>query len=215
MKTHEIELFWKWFYYNEMTLYKLCDQNAKIQKIFIYWLDRHLHNYCSKLDCIIIYPEQKNNKTQLVISANGNPKYFAHVERLIQSAPLMLNWIFTSFIQPSQDLAELEAGLDKPYVFKDITLKSDLIVQPLRYENENKIDMIVYLKNFTVLCHNQNLLQVIYIIMQDLLREKSFCANINFVELMKLPDQPNDAMIKLCELQWYIDQLNCENTNLQ
>ena len=83
---------------------------------------------------------------------------------------------------------------------------------PFEYESEKKIDMIVYLKDFTVHCNNQNLLQVIYIIKQDIIGEKSVTENVNFVELAQLPEQEDCELIYLYELQFYIDQLKNANT---
>jgi hypothetical protein len=207
MKT--IKLFWEWFYCNEITLRTLRDQKPSIQKVFVYWLDRHLHNYCEGLDCIIMFPEKPDEKLQLIISANGNPNCFDQVITLAEHAPQFKYWKIVPFIQPSMDIDKMEAGLDKPYVFKDIILKtSDLKFTPLEYENERKIDMIVYLKNFTVHCKNKNLLHVVFIIMQDLLGEKSLFQNINFVELAQLPENHQNEIIHLHELRFYIDQLN-------
>lgn len=209
MKTQEIKLFWSWFYSNEITLRTLRTQDLKIQKVFIYWLDRHLHNYCEGIDCIIMFPEKPDDKPQLLISANGNPEYFNEVVTLAQHAPLFNNWKIIPFIQPSDNIEEMAAGLDKPYVFKDIILKaSELKFMPLEYESENKIDMIVYLTDFTVHCKNKNLLQVVFIIMQDLLGEKSLFQNINFVELAQIPEDEKNQPIHLYELQLYLDHIN-------
>ena len=211
MKTHEIQLFWNWLYCNEITLRTLRDQKPEIQKVFIYWLDRHLHNYCEGLDCIIMFPERPDSPVKLVISANGNPAFFGHVETLAANAPRLKHWQIIAFIQPSQDIGEMEAGLDKPYVFKDITLKgSELKFMPLTYGSETKIDMIVYLKDYTVHCKNRNLLQVVFIIMQDLIGEKSMYQHINFVELAQLPENEPNELIYLFELQAYLDRLNKE-----
>ena len=108
----------------------------------------------------------------------------------------------------------MEAGLDKPYVFKDINLKaSELKFMPFEYEGIKKIDMIVYLKNFTVHCTNKNLLHVVFIIMQDIIGEKSLFENINFVELAQLPRQEDDELIYLYDLQLYLDEHNKYNTS--
>lgn len=209
MKTHEIKLFWEWFYCNEITLRTLRTQNAKIQKVFIYWLDRHLHNYCDGLDCIIMFPENSSDKLQLVISANGNPEYFNQVVDLAEHAPQFQHWKIVPFIQPSNDIDTMVAGLDKPYILKDIILKaSELKFMPFEYENEKKIDMIVYFKDFTAHCKNKNLLQVIFIIMQDLIGEKSLFQNINFVELAQMPEQEENQLIYLYDLQLYLDEIN-------
>jgi hypothetical protein len=182
--------------------------------MFVFWLDKHLHNYCEHLESILMFPANENDPTQLVISASGNPEYFEQVTTLIENAPLLKNWKFVAFIQPSQSIDEMEAGLDKPYVFKDINLKaSELKFMPFEYEGVKKIDMIVYLKNFTVHCTNKNLLHVVFIIMQDIIGEKSLFENINFVELAQLPKQEDDELIYLYDLQLYLDEHNKYNTS--
>src|SRR5690606_17549561 len=94
-------------------------------------------------------------------------------------------------------------------VFKDIELKaSELKFMPFQYEDVKKIDMIVYLKNFTVHCSNKNLLHVVFIILQDIIGEKSLFENINFVELAQLPAEEQNEVIYLYELQSYLDMIN-------
>lgn len=207
-----IILFWDWIHYNEQTLRNLRNEKPAVQKMFIYWLDKHLHNYCEQLESILMFPANENEPTQLVISASGNPEYFDQVTTLIESAPKLRNWKFVAFIQSSQNIDEMEAGLDKPYVFKDIELKaSELKFMPFQYEDVRKIDMIVYLKNFTVHCSNKNLLHVVFIIMQDLIGEKSLFENINFVELAQMPEEESNELIYLYDLQLYLDDLNRHN----
>ncbi|GEP52703.1 hypothetical protein FNO01nite_33750 [Flavobacterium noncentrifugens] len=204
-----IILFWDWIRYNEQTLRNLRNEKPAVQKMFIYWLDKHLHNYCEQLESILMFPANENEPTQLVISASGNPEYFSQVTTLIDNAPKLKNWKFVAFIQPSHNIDEMEAGLDKPYVFKDIELKaSELKFMPFQYEDVKKIDMIVYLKNFTVHCSNKNLLHVVFIILQDIIGEKSLFENINFVELAQLPAEEQNEVIYLYELQSYLDMIN-------
>ena len=204
-----IILFWDWIRYNEQTLRNLRDEKPAVQKMFIYWLDKHLHNYCEQLESILMFPANENEPTQLVISASGNPEYFDQVTTLIENAPKLRNWKFVAFIQPSQSIDEMEAGLDKPYVFKDIELKaSELRFMPFQYEDVKKIDMIVYLKNFTVHCNNKNLLNVVFIILHDIIGEKSLFENINFVELAQHPINESNNFIYLYDLQFYLDEIN-------
>ncbi len=209
-----IILFWDWIRYNEQTLRNLRNEKPAVQKMFIYWLDKHLHNYCEQLESILMFPANKNEPTQLVISASGDPEYFEQVTKLIDHAPKIRNWKFVAFIQASQSIEEMEAGLDKPYVFKDIELKaSELKFLPFQYEDVKKIDMIVYLKNFTVHCNNKNLLHVVFIIMQDILGEKSVFENINFVELAQIPTDTSN-LICLHELEMFIDEINTKRNSI-
>jgi len=93
-------------------------------------------------------------------------------------------------------------------VFKDITLKaSEIKFMPFEYQDEEKIDMIVYHKDFTVHCKNKSLFQVVFVIIQDLLGEKSLFQNINFVELAQMPEEEVNELIQLYDLQFYLDDL--------
>lgn len=209
-----VDFFWSWFIDNHTKLRTLNTLNAKDKKHYLYWLDWHLHFYAPSVDFILIFPNRKNEKTQMIITSNGNPDFFNSVEEVVNSAPQLNDWEFIAFVQPSKDLDEMEAGLDKPYVFKDINLKaSELKFMPFEYENEKKIDMMVYLKNFTVHCNNKNLLQVVFIIMQDIIGEKLLFENINFVELAQMPEEENIELIYLYDLQYYLDEINTKNLN--
>jgi hypothetical protein len=58
----------------------------------------------------------------------------------------------------------------------------------LGYDEESKkIDITVYLKNYNIQCDTKTWKQALYIIMQELLGEKSLFQNINFVQLAQLP----------------------------
>lgn len=207
-----INYFWTWFIDNHKQLQSLRTSKPKEQKHFTFWLNWHLHFYAPAIDYILIFQHHKEKKINLIITANGNPEYFEKVEEVVAAAPQLLDWKFTAFVQPQHAYEELENGLDKPYVLQDITLKtSELKFMPFKYDDEKKIDLIVYLKNFTIYSQNKNLLQLVFIMIQDLLGEKSLYESINFVQLAQL-DENGDA-IHLYDLQFYIDQINMENPN--
>jgi hypothetical protein len=210
MKT--VDYFWTWFIDNHKQLQSLRTLKPKEQRHYTFWLKWHLHFYAPGIDYIVVFPNHGEKKKEMIITANGNPDYFAKVEDIIAAAPQLRNWKFTAFIQPSHDYEELEQGLDKPYIFQDITLKtSELKFTPFEYDGEKKIDMIVYLKNYTLYSHNKNLLQLIYFMMQDLLGEKYLYESINFVELAQMPEEEKVEMIYLYDLQFYLDDINKSN----
>lgn len=181
----------------------------KEQKHYIFWLDWHLQFYFPGLEYILVFPKVKNKKTQLIIAAIGKKELFHMAIELEKTSPLLCDWKFTTLIRPRQDIDDIEAGIDEPYVMQDITLKtSELKFIPFEYDGEKKIDMIVYLKNFTIYSCNKNLPTLINIILQDLLGEKSMIENINFVQLAKMPEQGHDELIYLYDLQLYIDDIN-------
>ncbi len=203
-----IQHFWTWFIDNHKQLQNIRTLTPKKQKHYTFWLNWHLHFYAPGLDYIMVFPKRETEAVQLIITANGDPEYFEKAELVVAAAPRLKGWQFTTFIQPKHSYEDLEAGLDAPYIFQDITLKtSDLKFMPLEYDGEKKIDMIIYLKNFTIYSNYDKLLQFIFIMMQDLLGEKSLYENINFVELAQMPES-DEKLICLYDLQFYIDSVN-------
>ncbi|MCF6132757.1 hypothetical protein [Flavobacterium wongokense] len=201
--------FWKWFLEHKSKLKNLTTLNHKEQRHYTFWLDWHLQFYFPGLEYIIVFPKVKKKKTKLILSARGKQELFSMAIELEKTAPRLWDWKFTALIQPRQDIDDIEAGKDEPYIFQDIILKaSELKFIPFEYDGEKKIDMIVYLKNYTIFSHNKNLPTLINIMMQDLLGEKVMAENINFVQLAQMPSEENDELIYLYDLQFYLDDIN-------
>lgn len=201
--------FWIWFLQHKNKLKNLMSLNPKEQKHYTFWLDWHLQFYFPGLEYILIFPKVKKKKTQLMISARGKQELFLLAIELEKTAPRLWDWKFTALIQPLQDIDDIEAGFDEPYVMQDITLKmSDLKFIPFEYDGKKKIDIIVYLKNYTIYSHNKNLKTLVSIMLQDLLGEKSMAENINLVQLAQMPEQEDDELIYLYDLQLYLDEIN-------
>ena len=68
----------------------------------------------------------------------------------------------------------MKQGLDEPYVFCDLVLKSsELKFAPLNpNDQKKKLDIIVYLKDYTIYCDNSILLEAVFLILYDLLWRK-------------------------------------------
>ncbi|RTZ01583.1 hypothetical protein EKL98_14930 [Flavobacterium bomense] len=158
---------------------------------------------------MIVYPKTGNGKFELILTANGNPEYFNHVIDLVDNAPQLKNWKFTAFIQPIERIDKLMKGLDEPYIFHEISLKaSELTFLPVEYhELSHKLDIVVFLKSYNLYCDTKTLQQAIFIIIQDIVGEKSLYQNINFVQLAQVPDK-KDGLIKLYDFQLFLDNLN-------
>lgn len=205
----KINIFWNWFQDNNQSIKNLINETPHNQKQICFWLNKHLGYYCKELDFMIVLPKKENQKAELIITANGNPEYFNQVIELINKAPVLKHWKFTAFIQPTTNIDDIISGLDEPFVFQEITIKtSEIKFLPLHYDaNIKKLDIIIYLKNYTINCNTKTWQQVIYIILQDLLGEKSLYQNINFVQLAQLSNA-TEGLIELYELQFYIDSIN-------
>ncbi|RTY66769.1 hypothetical protein [Flavobacterium sp. LB2P53] len=209
----KINTFWNWFQDNNQTIKNGINETPKNQKHISFWLSKNLSYYCKEIDFMIVFPihnnNNNNNKFELIITANGNPKYFNQVIDLVDNAPQLKTWKFTAFIQPTEKIEEIMKGLDEPYIFHEITLKaSELTFLPVEYhEVTQKFDIVVFLKSYNLYCDTKTLQQAIFIIMQDIVGEKFLYQNINFVQLAQVPDN-KDGLVHLYELQRYLDICN-------
>ncbi|MBC7410083.1 MAG: hypothetical protein H7339_16995 [Arcicella sp.] len=201
--------FWNYFNINQKTISNLQNEHDKTYKLINFWLERHIKNYCHHLDYILFFPKKSGEKSQIIITANGNPLYFNYVETFVKAAPRIKNWEVKAFLQPSTKIEKIKQGLDEPYIFCDLILKTSELKFALLNpdEQKKKLDIVVYLKDYTIYCDNKILLEAVFIIVQDLLGEKSMYENLNFVQLGQMPvDDTN--LIQLFELQAYIDKIN-------
>lgn len=207
-----INTFWNWFQDNNQTIKNIQSETPKNQKHILFWLDKNLSYYCKELSFMITFPKNPKHKFKFIISANGNPDYFKQVTDLIDNAPKLRTWKFIAFIQPTKRIDQMIDGLDGPYIFPEITLKaSELKFLPLGYDEETKkINITIYLKNDKLLCDTKTLDQAIFIIMLDVLGEKSLYKNINFIQLAQLPYNA-DNLIHLHDFETFIDILNLDD----
>lgn len=206
----KINIFWNWFQDNNQTIKNLFNDTPENQKHISFWLSKNLSYYCKEIDFMIVLPVDKNkNKSEFIITANGNPEYFNQVIDLVDNAPKLKNWKFIAFIQPMERIDKLMKGLDDPYIFHEMTLKaSELTFLPLEYhELSQKVDIVVFLKRYNLYCGTKTLQEAIFIIMQDIVGEKSLYQNVNFVQLAQEPDN-TEGLIKLYDFQFFIDNLN-------
>ncbi|TRX01370.1 hypothetical protein [Flavobacterium gawalongense] len=207
-----INTFWNWFQENNQTIKNLINETPKNQKHISFWINKNLSYYCKEIDFMIVFPKIGNTKSELIITANGNPEHFNQVIDLVDNAPQLKNWKFTAFIQPTERIDKITDGFDEPFIFHEITLKaSELKFLTLDYDEETqKFDIIVFLKNYHFYCDTKTLEQAVFIIIQDILGENSLFQNINFVQLAQMPDN-NEDLIHLYDFQMFIDSLNIEN----
>ena len=204
----KINIFWNWFQDNNQNIKNLINETPHNQKQICYWLNKQLGYYCKELDFMIVLPKKANQKSELIITANGNPEYFDQVIQLINNAPILRNWRFIAFIQLTEKIDKIIERLDDPYVIQELTIKTnEAKFLPLDYDvNSKELDIIIYLKNYYIHCNTKTLQQIIYVILKDLLGEKSICQNINFIQLAKTPNQIEE-LIELYEFQFYIDEI--------
>jgi hypothetical protein len=202
----KINTFWNWFQDNNQTIKNINNETTENQKYILFWTNKHLGYYCKEIDFIIIFPNASKDKTEFIITANGNPEYFNLVIDLIDNAPKLKTWKFTAVLLPTL------ADRRNSHLFSDITMKSnDSKFLSLDYnENAEKANVFIHLKNKKIICNTKTFSQVITLISQDQLSEVIVNKNSTLIQLPQEP-QENTESIQLYDLEILTDILNKQN----
>lgn len=197
----KINTFWNWFQDNNQTIQSLIFETPANQKHISFWMSKNLGYYSKEIDFMIVFPINRSTKSELIITANGNPEYFKQVVDLIDNAPQLRNWKFTPFIQPTERIDYVINQLDKPFIFNEMTLKeTEKHFQSLDDDlKATKIDTIIFLKNYNWFCNIKILRQTIFIILQNVPGENVLFQNIHLVQLSN-QTEPITGVIHLYEL---------------
>lgn len=194
--------FWNHFKQNNFVFLLLHEIPYAELKIHFDKLVNALHNYNKNLNLII---KKGKDKTELIITANGNPYLFKDVERLVYHAPQINKWEITAFLQPVQNTLQFELGTDQPFIFDKISIKiSEMYFTPIKHQDHSsKLGIKVYLKNYIVHKNNPNLKEAVNILIEYLLGEKCFANNIAFIDIDQLTNCNNND-IELYKLYNYL-----------
>ncbi|CAM3577059.1 hypothetical protein [Flavobacterium psychrophilum] len=160
------------------------------------------------LDLII---KDGKNKSELIITANGNPYLFKEVELLVHYAPVLDCWKITAFLQPNQNTTKYQNGTDKPLEYYGINLKiSEMYFFPLEnLEKPNDLGIKVFIKNYIIHKDNPRLREAVYTHIEHLVGEKSFANDIAFIDIEQLPTN-NTNGIELYNLSAYNQNLKID-----
>jgi hypothetical protein len=218
----KINTFWNWFQDNNQTIKSLIYKTPKNQIHIIYWLSKNLSYYCEEIDFIILFPKNNADKTELIITANGNVEYFGQVIDLVDNAPQLRKWKFTTFLQSIEKINRIINRLEQPYIIQELTLQSnESKFLPIDYDPiKAKIDTIIFLKEYNLYCNTKTLEQAIFIILQNIPGENILVQSISLIQLpcvsytkSSKETTENDELIHLYELENYLDRCN-KNSNL-
>ena len=165
-------------------------------------LNNRLCQFNKNLDLII---KNGKDKSELIITANGNPYLFKEVELLVHFAPVVERWKITAFLQPETNITKYEQGTDKPLEYYGISLKiSEMYFEPLEnLEKPTDLGIKVFLKNYIIHKDNPRLREAVYTHIEHLVGEKSFANDIAFIEIEQLTPN-NTTGIELYNLHSYI-----------
>ena len=187
--------FWDWFKKNEAKFYFLHQIDDDIEKEEnLNELEEHLHLYCENLYFEIGGPP--NQKQDLIITAQGVADYFDNAEYLVDEAPNLEYWNVIA-LKPAVEDGVIE--------YDGIKLKPEkMCFIPLLNENSPKLGLRIYINDYK-LADRDKFLFCTYLIVDNLLGERSSALDIGYVEIQTLPPIPErDELIELSKLPNYV-----------
>lgn len=189
------QFFWQWFKKNEAKyfFFNKIDDDEEKEKILNELLAQ-LHIYCENLFFEVGgHPDQKQD---LIITAGGDPDFFDKAELLVKHAPKFEFWNVIA-LKPIKEDSAVE--------FDGIKLSAEtMYFIPLISKKSEKIGLRIYIDNLNPI-DNENFLTATYLVLDNLLGEKSNVLNIGHVELENLPPfSQRKELIELGKLLKYI-----------
>lgn len=201
-----IQNFWQLFQKENLALFLLNDLPKEVTLEKLNALTQAMKEYNKDLGYII---KSGKEKSELIITAHGNPYLFKEVELLVFHAPKLERWKITAFLQPEIDIDAYENGTDKPLEFYGISLRiSEIYFLPLEVPGKpHEFGIKVLLKNYIVHKDNPRLREALYVHIEHLIGEKSFANDLSFIEIdqLKNEDLEDDCLLELYNLKFFID----------
>ena len=203
-----IQNFWQLFQKENLALFLLNDLPKEVTLEKLNALTQAIKEYNSDLGYII---KSGTEKSELIITAHGNPYLFKEVELLVFHAPKLERWKITAFLQPEIDIDAYENGTDKPLEFYGISLRiSEIYFLPLEVPGKpHEFGIKVLLKNYIVHKNNPRLREALYVHIEHLIGEKSFANDLSFIEIdqLKNEDLEDNCVFELYNLKFFIDSI--------
>jgi hypothetical protein len=201
---NQITNFWNHFKQNNF-VFLLLNEIPKEELIKHFTeLNNLLCLFNKDLDLII---KNGKDKSELIITANGNPYLFKEVELLVHYAPVVERWKITAFLQPETNLKKYQQGTDKPLEYYGISLRiSDMYFTSIEnLEKQTDLGIRIYLKNYIIHKENPRLREAVYTHIEHLIGEKSFANDVAFIEIVQLTSKINDIeLLDLYNLADYV-----------
>lgn len=206
MKT--ITNFWNHFQKNNFIFLFILEITHEEVQINFNKVTSLLHDYDKNLDIII---KTKENKGELIITANGNKEAYENAFEIVRHAPKIERWKITALLKPTLNIEKYESGNDNPFRFFGMELKiSEMYFTPIKWNHKKrKITIIIWIKNYLAYKNIPELKQSIYIIIEHLLGEDLAINNIQKFKIKQLKTNSNQ-LIELYHLKDYITYIQDE-----
>lgn len=172
--------FWNWFTRNNSKYLFLSEVDEEEKNKLMQELLSHLHEYCEHL-YFEVGGHSKDDKVDLVITAEGIVKHFDKVEELVDAAPELSSWRFLKFRQPHGPgiRAEFAGRIFDPEEIIFISLYSE--------EDPDGIGIQVCYPDFNE--EERNIfINGTYILLDSLIGERSVALDIEHLDVIKTPE---------------------------
>ena len=205
MNHNPINAFWSYFKENNF-VFLLINEIPTEATTHFKKLNKLLLEYNQNLGVII---KNGKSKSELIITAHGNPYLFKEVELLVHFAPKIERWKIAAFVSPEKDISKYKNGTDKPFEFYGIRLKiSEMFFTPMEKPRKpQNLGICVYINNYIFHKGNPKLREAVYIQIEHLIGEKSFANDITFIDITQIPTT-HASLFKLCYLASFIKDFN-------
>ena len=192
----KIKDFWNWFEENNHAFLFTNEVDNDVKEKLLEDFLNELHKYNDRLFFQIGGMPGKDQ--ELIITAEGDAEQFESVEKLIEQAPSIKNWIFVPFIQPSDEDSTIQYGTTK------IT-RSNLWFIPLQSQSHpTDIGIRIGVPDYSSL-DKKDTDNAVFKMLDTVLGEKSFALDIDYIDIAELPQELEEkGWINLMELRAFV-----------
>lgn len=189
--------FWDWFNENNARYLFIHEVEPHLQQKFLSELADKLHAYNRNL--FFLVGGHPNEDMELVITAEGNKKYFDNVSELVSAAPEIARWKVIAFKPPM--------GCDFKIDYQGLTFdpKEIWFMSMENPDEPNDIGIQVCYNNYEQEKENE-FLGGTFLILDIVLGEKSSALDLHHIEVGPLPENPlEEGFLPLSSLKQYIE----------
>lgn len=189
---------WQWFEKENskyLFLNEIQDEEEKEKYLDEFIIELHKYN-----ENLYFEIGGRNEKLDLIITAEGLKEYFEDVEFLIAQAPELKNWNFIAFKPP------MGTSFNLKYRDYNFNPNEIIFISLVNEETPNSVGIVVCYSDYNEY-EKEVLLGGTYLILDVILGEKSTTLDIEYLDVQKTPDNLDDyAWSYLSELRQYIDK---------
>ena len=194
------QAFWNWFSQNHQQYLFLSDVDADERDRLMDDFLIELHKYNRHL-FFEIGGDKSAEQLELAISAEGNVKYFPAVEFLVKKAPLLKDWVIMAFKQPMDSRFVLD------YQGYEFDPQKIIFIPLISKTHADHVGLSVCYPDYDEE-QKSILLGGTYLLLDALLGEKSSCLDIDYLKVIRTPDNIGDYDFShLSALKEYIDEV--------